>query len=199
MRTTEESVLNTLLWVPQKDHEDYAKWTRNLSKPPHNWPGGASASTVEPLRLAYNAIKPVRMLEIGFNLGASAAIWLNLGVRTMTSIDISDSPLLDHSASELKKEFEHFTFIRVHPEHRSEVLKGDQFDCCYIDGGHEFDDVKKDIALVRSLGIKKMLFDDWPVRFGPGVVPAIEDAGLKILATFGNEMYCVDPLKSDGY
>ncbi|MBP7540366.1 MAG: class I SAM-dependent methyltransferase [Saprospiraceae bacterium] len=55
--------------------------------------------------------------------------------------------------------------------------QGIQADLIYIDGSHEYDDVKKDIELANRLNPKVLFGDDYTNSVFPGVKQAVQEQG----------------------
>lgn len=149
-------------------------------------PYGSRAHNLQVFRLARQISGAQSILEIGFNRGYGAALWLELGC-SIVSMDLTKNP---EGAFELDVFYGHkFNYVA----RSSESLLGcKDFDLAFIDGDHELSSVKKDIDLCKSLEIPWMLFDDFDPIHGPGVQPAIIDSGLKMVALIGNMALCHD-------
>ncbi|MGL1446978.1 hypothetical protein ACSTIZ_00530, partial [Vibrio parahaemolyticus] len=65
-------------------------------------PAHLGPHSIYAIKLTANAIKPKRILEIGFNMGRSASMWLKFTDANITSVDISDKEETMHGASYLK-------------------------------------------------------------------------------------------------
>lgn len=133
------------------------------------------------MRLALKASKPLRILEIGFNLGHSSLWWLDNSTAHVTSTDIRT----DGKVARAAKILEQFYPTRFQFLPRNTVINS-TFDLAFIDGSHEFDDVLFDIQWCRHLKIPHLLMDDWLSIYG-GVQRAVFSSGLKILWTSGNQ------------
>lgn len=142
-------------------------------------------------------VQPRHVVQIGYNLGHSAALWLALGVFQLTSYDIRLDDKVDTSLGLLE--------ARYPGRHRFYKLgQGEQWvgtfrsqpQLIFIDGGHEQSDVAADIAFARRHAIPHFVFDDWQPHWGPGVQAAVAAAGLMPLAIYGNIAHCVE---SAGY
>lgn len=185
-----------IFWTKREDDELFSRWTANLPEPPPGWPEGLGAHSIDSLRMILK-LQPIHsLLEIGLNLGRSSAMWLSLGVDHVVSVDISGAPIVADAGVALESLFpDRFQFLIVPKAERDNHVHGigRVFDAIFIDGGHAYEDVRADIELARSLGIRTMMFDDHNPHWGPGVQPAIADARLKTLAVFGNIAYCEDP------
>jgi hypothetical protein len=132
---------------------------------------------------------PPRILEIGFNLGHSAACWLEFGCE-VTSVDVRIVDRTKLSVDHLKSKYG-----RCFVTNRCEYENGKSipYDLSFVDGAHDYDSVCEDIVFLRSHGIQRFLFDDWYPHHGPGVQQAVFDAGLLPLAVIGSMAYCEEP------
>lgn len=113
-------------------------------------------------------IKPKRILEIGLNMGHSAAMWLNLCDAFVYSVDISLKDETLEGGEVLLNRFKERFEYRVDPQgdHYSRLQHSKPFDLVFIDGSHEADAVTADIQLAKDMNIPYLLFDDWYPRYG---------------------------------
>ena len=136
------------------------------------------------------------LLEIGMNLGRSAAIWLEAGVEYLFSVDVNRSPVVASAGNTLKLQYEErFDFALCESSERMMMIQRfnpPKFDAIFIDGDHEYRSVMDDIELARAFGIWRMALDDCHPHWGPGVQQAVADSGVKIHAMFGTIAYCED-------
>jgi predicted O-methyltransferase YrrM len=103
--------------------------------------------------------KPETMLEIGFNAGASALLFLMIDPKIkMDSVDIIPN---EKSSIFLNKEYDHyFLFIdssRIIPDENNLF---DYYDLIFIDGDHSEEAVIRDIRNSLKFTPKYLLFDD---------------------------------------
>ena len=156
-------------------------------------PYGVGPHSVRCFREIVDIVKPKSILEIGFNLGYSCSIWLNLtnGAKVL-SVDISDKAETLKAGEILnEKFFSRFSFIICDSAKLMEewgiTLEKQKFDLTFIDGGHLEHHVMADIKLALDLKIKWLAFDDILSQFGPGVLPAIaKHSQLEEVKTLGN-------------
>lgn len=153
-------------------------------------PYGLGPHSVRCLREITDIVKPNHILEIGFNMGGSASMWLNLSDASYTGIDISDKAETLKAAEILKERYgDRFKFILSDSAAKNLTwdLRDKKYNLCFVDGGHLEHHVVADIGLCLSLGIKYIAFDDVLVQFGPGVLPAIAHfPQLKLIKELGN-------------
>ncbi len=107
-------------------------------------------------------VKPKSILEIGFNMGHSAMMWLNLCDANLHSIDISEKDeTLEGAIFVYNKYSDRFGF-----EYRHKKFTYNEYDLAFIDGAHDEVNITKDIELCKDLGVDYLLFDDWYPRYG---------------------------------
>lgn len=151
---------------------------------------------VRQLWMAIRIAQPLSVLEIGFNLGHSALLFLEMGVRCVRSIDISTRPETAEAASVLSERYGSDRFSLWTGDSKgmldSIVKTRERFDLVFIDGAHDIDSVSADVVLGKSLKIQHFLFDDWHPHWGPGVIPAIQHHNLKVDAVLGSMVLCSD-------
>lgn len=184
-----------LSWFKKRDKLRFDVWTAGLPAYPENWPYGCGPHSVASMEMLVNVMHPLALLEIGLNLGRSSAIWLNLDIPRVASVDINKSDIVREAGTVLKTKFpRQFDFMLVDAGMRDSAVQArwSVFDMVFIDGGHDFADVQADIALARAMSIRRMVFDDYHPHWGPGVMQAVADAKLKIHAIFGTMAYCED-------
>ncbi len=189
-----------IMSVPQQDAADYAKWISKLidlkgfrgdgkDRYGQPIPFGCGAHSLRCLRKAVEILRPKSILEIGFNMGYSAAMWLHLSDAKVFSIDISDKYETLYGARVLKEEFGNRFDFWVCDSARliDELNFFVDFDTMFIDGGHLEHHVANDIEVGLRLQVKKFIFDDWWPCWGPGVQVAIsKKPSLKITNVMGN-------------
>ena len=150
-------------------------------------PYGLGPHSVRCIREVCETTRPNSILEIGFNLGYSASMWLYFTSADLVSVDISDKKETLAAASTLQERHPgRFQFICSDSALVAPLLAGKQFDLIFIDGGHLEHHVMNDIGLAKSLDIPNLCFDDWLPQFGPGVQPAIQKYDLDVVKVLGN-------------
>ena len=121
------------------------------------------------------------MLEIGFNIGYSASMWLNTNnnqLDKLISVDIGmHKDTLAASEAVKDKYGDRFTFVLSDSTKAEHLLSGHNFDIAFIDGAHEYNGVVADIEMCVSLKIPYLIFDDYHVNDGPhGCVNGVKAA-----------------------
>ena len=133
----------------------------------------------------YAEISPETMLEIGFNIGYSASMWLEFDPDKklkLTSVDIGIHKDTVKAADAVKNlHGDRFEFILCDSRKVKPQLKDRLFDLAFVDGDHSADGVRNDIQLCLDLGIPYLIIDDWHEldhegQHGNSVRPTCEDA-----------------------
>ena len=113
----------------------------------------------------YNKYNVKSILEIGFNIGYSASMWLEFDYdkkSTLTSVDIGIHKDTEAAAAAVKNlHKERFSFILSDSKKVKKQLQGQLFDLAFIDGDHTEVGVDSDIRLCIDLQIPLLLFDDY--------------------------------------
>ena len=113
----------------------------------------------------YNKHNIKSILEIGFNIGYSASMWLEFDVdkkSTLTSVDIGIHKDTVKAAEAVKNlHGDRFEFILCDSKKVKNHLKDRLFDLAFIDGDHSAVGVHADIQLCMILQIPLLLFDDY--------------------------------------
>ena len=176
------------LMYASKEDEDFYK-SATAGQPSHagfSGTGFDERGVQIPYSLGYHSIKSMRnliqksgfnegaMLEIGFNLGYSASIWLTLLPHIhLMSVDISNKAETIAAAAAITRKFPgRFQFVCADSKTLSQSLDPGFFGLAFIDGDHSEEGIVADIQNCLDLGIKTMLFDDFLPQFGM-TIPAL--------------------------
>lgn len=131
-------------------------------------PYSCGAHSVKALREIINIINPASILEIGFNIGHSASLWLHLSKAKLVSVDISCKQETMDASFTLRSRYPDRFFFLIGDSKKLKLNEPDwpNYDLIFIDGGHEFDDVTADIETAIRLGIPYIAFDDILPQYG---------------------------------
>lgn len=141
-------------------------------------------------------VKPKRIFEIGFNMGHSARMWLELCPADVCSCDVSRKDETIEAAAFLDKTYnkaytkhgDRFTFnwreeigiskLNPYPEK--------YFDLAFIDGAHDQMSIFGDICMCKDMKIPYLLFDDWYPRYGETQKAVAKFAELELVKDMNN-------------
>jgi hypothetical protein len=207
--------LDTLYRCTKKDWDLYQRWTDFLPRRAEGEPYHSGPHSLQRFRMVWELVRPKSVLEIGFNLGHSAVMWLELGVQKVISIQPTPDEGTIHAQTAMEGRYTHRRHRLLQGDSRAEVADrmlsdfiGTGYDLISVDGSHERSWVESDIALGKRLACPYFLMDDYDSHHGPGVVDAVKEAGLIPLAIFGTMALCVpearytqraDPLGANYY
>lgn len=152
-------------------------------------PWGSGPHNLRAFREFVKIVKPQHIFEVGFNLGYSAVVWLNICKATVTSIDISQKEETLVAAKFLKEIYpDRFVFMLGDSYRAWDIIhwQHPKFDMAFIDGSHLEEDVVKDIEVCWKFRIHYLVMDDWLPRFGPGVQAAVAKYPLEVVGVIGN-------------
>lgn len=127
-------------------------------------PYGLGSHSVRCLREIIEIVKPNTILEIGFNCGYSAALWMELAPNArLFTCDISYKAETIVAAEIMKERYKERFFYsnRVDFPYLHE-----KYDLIFIDGSHLLQDVMEDIECALALKIPYLAFDDIMPAFG---------------------------------
>jgi hypothetical protein len=145
-------------------------------------------------RVALEIVEPKRIFEIGFNMGHSAAMFMELSDAEVCSCDVSRKDETIDAARYLEHKYrfhDRFTFnwredidtgnnINPYPEY--------YFDLAFIDGAHDEENIEKDIQLCKLMKIPYLLFDDWYPRYGETQKAVAKFPELELVKDMNNLM-----------
>lgn len=104
------------------------------------------------------------MLEIGFNIGYSASIWIESGVTNLIVFDINRHPdtyqALRATAQRYKEQATVKWWLGDSKDRQAYELYLDPIDICFIDGEHSYYGALNDSWLGIHYGAKWLVYDD---------------------------------------
>lgn len=149
----------------EDDKKRFSEWTSHLPVRNENTPFHCGAHSIRSFEVAFSeydcGIGDV--LEIGFCLGHSASIMLELGASRVVSIDNSSRDETQRARWIMKGRWQdRFLFFDRKDSAQIKDM-GFHFTMAFIDGDHSESAISRDLDFVLSLGIRTVLFDDfWP-------------------------------------
>lgn len=122
--------------------------------------------------------KAKSMLEIGFNIGYSAAVWLEQGINTLTVIDIGNHkdtiPAMMATATHYDTK-NILWWIGSSLSSEARDLEMPYIDIVFIDGEHSYKAVKNDTELAQLYGATWLVYDDVIPGHQNGIHKCIEE------------------------
>jgi predicted O-methyltransferase YrrM len=103
------------------------------------------------------------MLEIGFNIGYSSAVWLEQGISAMYIIDINIHKDTEAALKATKEQYSNKNIVWLLADSTSAEVKDwviPKIDLAFIDGGHTYDICLSDTMLSIDKGAKWLVYDD---------------------------------------
>ena len=141
------------------------------------------------------------ILEIGFNIGCSASMWLEWHPQQnvkLTAVDICKHPATKPASETVKERYgDRFRFIASNSLEAAPLLKGMSFDLAFIDGCHSKSSVIHDTKMSIEHGAKVLVYDDWH-EIAPntnGVRPATIDLEKEGIIQL-EKVYCIEGIDS---
>jgi hypothetical protein len=180
--------------------EDIAFFNKCITGLPEDPGYSCGPHSVRCLRQIVEIVNPLNILEIGFNVGRSSSLWLELSSASICSVDVSNSKeTMDAVMHLMLKYNDRFDFICTNSKdlHYKNLAIG-KWDIIFIDGDHSYEMVKNDIELAIDLNIPWIALDDWMPEYGPGVQPAAKSMHLDVVRIMGNIALAKNP-HYDGY
>lgn len=158
-------------------------------------PGGVGPHNVRAMRACYDLVNPNDILEIGFNLGRSAGIWIAMLQQRcgdywrFTSIDISTRWETYAAAGALML---HHSQVRI--AHRDKLCPktlrrtaGKRL--YFVDGDHSYDGIWDDLDYIKDIADGEacdVFFDDWLPQFSALQKVVLARRDLKISYVWEN-------------
>ena len=146
----------------EKDTSIIEEYMETLDKLDHYLMGEMTINNLPMFQNVIKTINPQNILEIGFNRGSSALLWLMNSTVSIHSFDIVSQPTSIHILSTLYNS--RFKFTQMNSfnivENLGEELTS-KFDLIIVDGDHSYQGVKTDMETALILNAKYILVDDY--------------------------------------
>mgnify|MGYP006093052705 CR=1 FL=1 len=133
-------------------------------------------------------VNPTSILELGFNRGASALMWLESSKATLHSVDIRTEDKVLKSTQYLTQSYPNrFTYTSYNhallPEVRHEYVN--KYDLIFIDGDHSKTAILRDTKIALTFNPKYIAFDDYfHVAHGRDTKDVIQECNLEIISEY---------------
>ena len=130
------------------------------------------------------------VLEIGFNIGYSASVWLELGINKLGIIDINNHEDTVPALYAVKEAYSDRKIDWVLCDSKSAQAKTlkSTYELAFIDGEHSYEAAYKDSLLSIDYGSKWLLFDDVIENHSNGIYDAItkleEEQKIEIVKSY---------------
>ena len=118
------------------------------------------------------------MLEIGFNIGYSASVWLEAGIDILAIIDINNHKNTESALIATKEKYSNKHLMWLLEDSTSEKSKNwiiPNIDIAFIDGGHTYDICLSDSRLAIYKGASWLVYDDVIENHQNGIWRAIQE------------------------
>lgn len=138
----------------------YFEHLKNFSSSEGYW------STTDCIEVAKDILKVTKskaMLEIGFNIGYSASVWLDAGIETLAIIDINTHRDTYAAILATNEAYPQKNITWLLKDSTSEEAKNwtlPDIDIAFIDGGHDYATCMSDSLLSITRKAKWLVFDD---------------------------------------
>lgn len=113
----------------------------------------------------YDTYEIKSILEIGFNIGCSASMWLEWDKTqkvTLTAVDICKHGATVPASQTVQERYgDRFRFFGSDSKKAKPLLEGKSFDMAFVDGDHSYEGVIADSKMSIDLGVNVLLYDDW--------------------------------------
>ena len=148
--------------ITQKDYHSEELLLENVFKElPGSPEGHWNLINLTALKEIIKMTQPSSILEIGFNVGHSAMMWLNFSQATLISVDIGKHPNTSYAANVVGQNFPNrFEYIESDSKLVYPLLQDRKFDLIFIDGSHQYEDCLNDLYLAKRLNIQNIVVDD---------------------------------------
>tara|TARA_B110000037_G_C16937048_1_gene431092 strand:- start:110 stop:676 length:567 start_codon:yes stop_codon:yes gene_type:complete len=131
---------------------------------------------------------PTSILELGFNRGASALMWLENSKATLHSVDIrTEAEVLKSTQYLIQSYPNRFTYTSFDhsllPGVKSKYIN--KYDLIFIDGDHTKEAILRDTKIALTFNPKYIAFDDYFHRsHGQDTKDVIQEHNLEIISEY---------------
>jgi predicted O-methyltransferase YrrM len=144
---------------------------------------------------SFNSIKsiceksqPKTILELGFNRGVSAVMWLENSKASLHSIDIRSQQDIESSINYIQNAYpDRFTYTCMDHALLSDIVEEfkDKYDLIFIDGDHSYDAIYRDTKNSIQFNPTFIAFDDYfHAAHGHDTKKVIEELNLEIIEEY---------------
>ena len=145
-----------------KTIEQYNELKNNILSPPSV--GELEFESLESIKAMCDKINPSNILELGFNRGMSAIMWLEGSDAILHSIDIKHPDQVANSVEYISNTYL-FRFTYTSLDHNQldqyENEFKNKYDLIFIDGGHSYDAILRDTKNALTFNPKYIAYDDY--------------------------------------
>lgn len=137
-----------------------------LNKLPNATEGHLTELDLPIIKDVIEIVKPSSILEIGFNAGHSASMWLEYSNAELLSVDIGHHDYTKIGVEVIKNSeyANRFTYLEVNSMFAGLFIPKKEYDLVFIDGCHEELFVASDIQLALCQRPKYILIDDFDTQ-----------------------------------
>jgi hypothetical protein len=144
-------------------------------------------STVDCIKIAEDIISKTNaknLLEIGFNIGYSAAVWLEQDIKQLYIIDINNHKDTEQAIKATIKAYPNCLTNYLLVDSTSDAAKQwviPKIDLAFIDGGHTYEICMSDSLLSINKGAKWLVYDDVIENHSNGIwktITELEDKNI---------------------
>jgi hypothetical protein len=169
-----------------KTIEQYNELKNNILSTPSV--GELEFESLESIKSMCNKANPSSILELGFNRGMSAIMWLEGSNATLHSIDIKSTDEVANSIEYINTTYP-FRFTYTSLDHNQldqyKTEFKNKYDLIFIDGDHSFSAILRDTENALDFNPKYIAYDDYfHVAHGTDTRKVINNFNLEIIEEY---------------